>query len=97
MCCPRLTRSAFLVGQGREVAVAAVEMFPGACAANKLGGRFRLEDRVGGAYGASLWKATDELLRRLVAIYVLPDGLPPVAALGHMRCEDYRSRHRGGA
>jgi serine/threonine protein kinase len=55
--------------------VSAVEVVPGVCAASKLGGRFRLEDRVGEAYRASLWKATDELLSRPVAIHVLPEGL----------------------
>lgn len=59
----------------------AVEVFPGVCAATKLGGRFRLEDRVGEAHGASVWKATDELLGRLVAIHVLPDERPPPRGL----------------
>jgi hypothetical protein len=49
----------------------------------RLGGRFRLGERVTAADGlslrkASLWKATDELLRRPVAIHLLPrgDGVP---------------------
>src|SRR6202050_3145395 len=46
-----------------------------------LGGRFRLGERVTAADGlslweASLWKATDELLRRPVAIHLLPRGVP---------------------
>jgi hypothetical protein len=55
----------------------------------RLGGRFRLDerinvgDRISGACGASwetgglsLWKATDELLSRPVTIYLLPAGRP---------------------
>ncbi len=45
----------------------------------RLGGRFRLGERVTAADGlslrkASLWKATDELLRRPVAVHLLPRG-----------------------
>ena len=47
----------------------------------RLGGRFRLGERVTAADGlslwkASLWKATDELLRRPVAVHLLPRGVP---------------------
>jgi hypothetical protein len=55
----------------------------------RLGGRFRLEERInvgdhisgtcGAAWeagGLSLWKATDELLSRPVTIYLLPAGRP---------------------
>jgi hypothetical protein len=61
-------------------------------AASLLGGRFRLDERIGlddqvsglpgprgsswEARGLSLWKATDQLLGRPVAIYLLPPGLP---------------------
>jgi hypothetical protein len=62
-------------GPEREVAVTAVEVVRGARAADRLGGRFRLDDRIGEAHGASLWKATDELLARPVAVHVLPDAL----------------------
>ena len=46
-----------------------------------LGGRFRLDERVTAADGlslwkASLWKATDDLLRRPVAVHLLPRGVP---------------------
>jgi hypothetical protein len=54
-----------------------------------LGGRFRLDERIGlddqvdgpcgsmwEARGLSLWKATDQLLGRPVTIYLLPAGLP---------------------
>ncbi len=57
--------------------MAAVEVLPGASAGTRLGGRFRLDDRVDEAYGTSLWKATDKLLRRRMAIHVLPDGPVP--------------------
>ena len=40
-----------------------------------LGGRFRLDERISAAGGLSLWKATDELLGRPVAVYLLPSGL----------------------
>ena len=47
----------------------------------RLGGRFRLDERVTAADGlslwkASLWKATDELLRRPVTVHLLPRGVP---------------------
>jgi hypothetical protein len=58
-------------------------------AARLLGGRFRLDERIGlddqvpgpcgsswEARGLSLWKATDQLLGRPVTIYLLPPGLP---------------------
>ena len=58
-------------------------------AETRLGGRFRLDerinvgDRISGTCGAtwetsglSLWKATDELLGRAVTIYLLPAGRP---------------------
>ena len=53
----------------------------GAGPRTRLGGRFRLGERVTAADGlslwkASLWKATDELLRRPVAIHLLPRGVP---------------------
>src|ERR1700760_2484310 len=54
-----------------------------------LGGRFRLDERIGlddqvngpcgsawEARGLSLWKATDQLLGRAVTIYLLPPGIP---------------------
>jgi hypothetical protein len=54
-----------------------------------LGGRFRLDERIGlddqvdgpcgsswEARGLSLWKATDQLLGRPVTIYLLPPGIP---------------------
>jgi len=60
---------------------------PATRAQSRLGGRFRLDERIsvsehiGGtrdeaweAGGLSLWKATDELLSRPVTIYLLPPG-----------------------
>jgi hypothetical protein len=41
-----------------------------------LGGRFRLDCRVSGTGGISLWKATDEVLRRPVAVHLLPAWSP---------------------
>jgi serine/threonine protein kinase len=42
----------------------------------RLGGRFRLDERITAAGGLSLWKATDELLCRAVTIHLLPRGIP---------------------
>jgi hypothetical protein len=42
----------------------------------RLGGRFRLDERITAAGGLSLWKATDELLCRPVTIHLLPRGIP---------------------
>jgi hypothetical protein len=41
-----------------------------------LDGRFRLDQRIGGRGEISLWRATDELLRRPVAIHLLPARTP---------------------
>jgi hypothetical protein len=41
-----------------------------------LGGRFRLDERITAAGGLSMWKATDELLRRPVTVHLLPRGVP---------------------
>ena len=59
-----------------------------------LGGRFRLDERIGlddqvpgpcgsswEARGLSLWKATDQLLGRPVTIYLLPPGIPVPPAI----------------
>ena len=40
----------------------------------RLGGRFRLEERVSAAGRGSVWKATDELLGRPVTVHTLPRG-----------------------
>jgi hypothetical protein len=64
------------VGQ-EEAAVTVAEVPYGTGAGTRLGGRFRLDDRIGGSHGTSVWKATDELLARPVAIHVLPDGPVP--------------------
>jgi serine/threonine protein kinase len=47
----------------------------------RVGGRFRLDDRAGELSGASLWKGTDELLRRPVAVYLLPPSRPVAAGV----------------
>jgi hypothetical protein len=44
--------------------------------APRLGGRFRLDERITAAGGLSLWKAADELLCRPVTIHLLPRGVP---------------------
>jgi hypothetical protein len=42
----------------------------------RLGGRFRLDERITAAGGLSVWKATDELLCRPVTVHLLPRGVP---------------------
>ena len=44
----------------------------------KLGGRYRLEDRVAGASGWIAWKAIDEILARAVTVVTFADGFPRV-------------------
>ncbi len=66
-----------------------VEIPSGTHSTSLLGGRFRLDERMGlddqvpgpcgsswEARGLSLWKATDQLLGRPVTIYLLPPGIP---------------------
>jgi serine/threonine protein kinase len=44
--------------------------------ATRLGGRFRLDERIVATAPLALWKATDELLSRPVTIHLLPHGVP---------------------
>jgi hypothetical protein len=44
--------------------------------AGRLGGRFRVDERITAAGRVSLWKATDEVLCRPVTIHLLPRGVP---------------------
>jgi hypothetical protein len=44
--------------------------------ARRLGGRFRLDERITAAGGLSVWKATDGLLCRPVTVHLLPRGVP---------------------
>src|ERR1022692_4671304 len=44
----------------------------------RLGGRYRLEDRVAGAAGWSAWKAIDETLARAVTVFTLAPGSPRI-------------------
>jgi serine/threonine protein kinase len=41
-----------------------------------LGGRFRLDERITDGGALSVWKATDQLLCRPVAVHLLPPGAP---------------------
>ena len=45
----------------------------------KLGGRYRLEDRLAAATGWSAWKAIDETLARPVTVVTLAAGFPRIA------------------
>ncbi|WP_258861902.1 protein kinase family protein, partial [Marinitenerispora sediminis] len=42
----------------------------------RLAGRYRLDELVSETSGAALWKATDETLARLVAVWTFADGFP---------------------
>jgi serine/threonine protein kinase len=44
----------------------------------RLGGRYRLEDRVAGAAGWAAWKAIDETLARPVKVIILAPGYPRI-------------------
>jgi hypothetical protein len=44
----------------------------------RLGGRYRLEDRVAGASGWFAWKAIDEILNRPVTVVTFAEGFPRV-------------------
>jgi hypothetical protein len=44
----------------------------------RLGGRYRLEDRVGGGSGWSAWKAIDETLARAVTVLTFAPGFPRI-------------------
>jgi serine/threonine protein kinase len=48
-------------------------------AGTRLGGRYRLDDRVGAGPGWSVWKATDEMLARPVTVLALAPGFPRTA------------------
>ncbi|RNL83192.1 protein kinase family protein [Nocardiopsaceae bacterium YIM 96095] len=45
----------------------------------RLAGRYRLEEPVSDAGGATFWKATDETLARPVAVWTFADGFPRTA------------------
>ncbi|HEY7879941.1 MAG TPA: AMP-binding protein, partial [Streptosporangiaceae bacterium] len=45
----------------------------------RLGGRYRLEDRVSDASGWAAWKAIDEILARPVAVLTFAPGFPRIS------------------
>src|SRR5713101_1415158 len=45
----------------------------------RLGGRYRLEDRIAAAGGWAAWKAIDEILARAVTVFTFAPGFPRVA------------------
>ena len=47
----------------------------------RLGGRYRLEDRVSASSGWSIWKAHDETLARSVSVLTFAAGFPRVEAV----------------
>jgi len=44
----------------------------------RLGGRYRLEDRIAAASGWSAWKAIDEILARAVTVFTFAPGFPRI-------------------
>lgn len=44
----------------------------------RLGGRYRLEDRIAAASGWAAWKAIDEILARAVTVFTLAPGFPRI-------------------
>ncbi|HEV8298158.1 MAG TPA: protein kinase, partial [Acidimicrobiales bacterium] len=64
----------------------------------RLGGRYRLDRLVANGGMAQVWEATDETLRRRVAIKVLHDHLRDPATVARFRAEGVataRLRHPG--
>jgi hypothetical protein len=45
----------------------------------RLGGRYRLEDRIAAGSGWAAWKAIDETLARAVTVFTLAQGFPRIA------------------
>jgi hypothetical protein len=45
----------------------------------RLGGRYRLEDRIGASSGWAAWKAIDETLARAVSVLTFAQGFPRIA------------------
>jgi hypothetical protein len=45
----------------------------------RLGGRYRLEDRIGASSGWAAWKAIDETLARAVTVFTFARGFPRIA------------------
>ncbi|HET7016288.1 MAG TPA: AMP-binding protein, partial [Streptosporangiaceae bacterium] len=45
----------------------------------RLGGRYRLEDRIAAGSGWSAWKAIDETLARAVTVFTFAQGFPRVS------------------
>src|SRR5258708_40048360 len=44
----------------------------------RLGGRYRLEDRIAAASGWAAWKAIDEILARAVTVFTFAPGFPRI-------------------
>src|ERR1022692_1951961 len=47
----------------------------------RLGGRYRLEDRIAAADGWAAWKAIDEILARAVTVFTFAPGFPRITAV----------------